>query len=361
MQQHYLLLRNNTQLGPFTIEELLNQELLPTDLVWINGQSTAWTYAFELNLLKLSRKGATGAQSKSTPSQSALPTEPAAKRRRGRPRKDESTPHTPPHPTADVPVGAPATPAPFFADDLEAKAEQIRQRALAAERSHFDRHPTPVEDSFAPSLSEDDEKIQVVYHKKRSHLPLPQLFVGTMVVGMLIAGWYGQPLFRAKKDTVNAVATPLVSTQENTAAASRTEVPADSGVNSLPVQDSVQPMVASYTGSNVSRPKPGTTKQLSESDVKPAVENPVTDAPPPVVEKKTEEQKSDAHTTPIVVTAKKEPEEAPSTEATTEQPEKKRSFLKGLFKKKKKGEASLEGEEAKPVQTDTGSRKASDQ
>jgi len=44
MQKVYLLLRNNRQSGPFTIDELWQQQLRPDDMVWIEGKSTAWAY-----------------------------------------------------------------------------------------------------------------------------------------------------------------------------------------------------------------------------------------------------------------------------------------------------------------------------
>src|ERR1700750_961441 len=50
MDKVYLLLRNNQQTGPFTIGELLQQQLLPTDMLWIEGRSTAWAYLSELEL-----------------------------------------------------------------------------------------------------------------------------------------------------------------------------------------------------------------------------------------------------------------------------------------------------------------------
>ncbi len=43
----YYLLRNNNELGPYTITELRAMELFTTDLIWINGQSTCWTHPDE--------------------------------------------------------------------------------------------------------------------------------------------------------------------------------------------------------------------------------------------------------------------------------------------------------------------------
>ena len=51
MERVYLLLRNNQQTGPFTIDELLQQQLRPSDMIWMEGKSAAWTYLSELELI----------------------------------------------------------------------------------------------------------------------------------------------------------------------------------------------------------------------------------------------------------------------------------------------------------------------
>jgi len=52
MQKVYLLLRNNRQSGPYTLDELLQQDLKPFDLVWVEGRSAAWRYPGEIDALK---------------------------------------------------------------------------------------------------------------------------------------------------------------------------------------------------------------------------------------------------------------------------------------------------------------------
>src|SRR5579872_3567952 len=47
----YLLLRNNKQSGPFTLDELKNMGLKAYDLVWLEGKSAAWRYPSELEEL----------------------------------------------------------------------------------------------------------------------------------------------------------------------------------------------------------------------------------------------------------------------------------------------------------------------
>lgn len=52
MQKVYLLLRNNTKTGPYSLEEVLQLNLKPFDLVWVEGRSAAWQYPFEVAALK---------------------------------------------------------------------------------------------------------------------------------------------------------------------------------------------------------------------------------------------------------------------------------------------------------------------
>ena len=48
----YLLLRNNVETGPFSLEEIISKSLKSTDLIWIEGQSTAWKYPGEIETLQ---------------------------------------------------------------------------------------------------------------------------------------------------------------------------------------------------------------------------------------------------------------------------------------------------------------------
>lgn len=48
----YLLLRNNKEKGPFSLDELIQHGLKPYDLVWVNGKSAAWRYPGEIAELK---------------------------------------------------------------------------------------------------------------------------------------------------------------------------------------------------------------------------------------------------------------------------------------------------------------------
>jgi hypothetical protein len=48
----YLLLRNNHESGPYSIETITSIELGPLDLIWVEGESTAWKYPEEIEELK---------------------------------------------------------------------------------------------------------------------------------------------------------------------------------------------------------------------------------------------------------------------------------------------------------------------
>lgn len=48
---NYLLLKDNRQSGPYSLEQLITLDLQPKDLVWVQGQSEGWTYASEIKEL----------------------------------------------------------------------------------------------------------------------------------------------------------------------------------------------------------------------------------------------------------------------------------------------------------------------
>lgn len=52
MSKIYSLLRNNKQTGPYSLEELVQLQLKPFDLVWAEGKSAGWRYPSEIDALK---------------------------------------------------------------------------------------------------------------------------------------------------------------------------------------------------------------------------------------------------------------------------------------------------------------------
>lgn len=52
MENKYLLLRDNKQSGPYTLQELIEKGIKAYDLVWAEGKSAAWRYPSEIAELK---------------------------------------------------------------------------------------------------------------------------------------------------------------------------------------------------------------------------------------------------------------------------------------------------------------------
>src|ERR1700742_2892217 len=48
----YLLLRDNKQSGPYSLDDLKTKGLKAYDLVWVEGKSAAWRYPSEVQELK---------------------------------------------------------------------------------------------------------------------------------------------------------------------------------------------------------------------------------------------------------------------------------------------------------------------
>src|SRR5579862_7561213 len=48
----YLLLRDNKQIGPLSLEEITQKGFKAYDLVWVEGKSAAWRYPSEIQELK---------------------------------------------------------------------------------------------------------------------------------------------------------------------------------------------------------------------------------------------------------------------------------------------------------------------
>src|SRR5688572_28833360 len=76
MQKIYSLLRSNKQSGPYTLEELLQLNLKPFDLVWVEGKSAGWNYPTEIESLKIYVSTAANPIEKRETANSVEPTSP---------------------------------------------------------------------------------------------------------------------------------------------------------------------------------------------------------------------------------------------------------------------------------------------
>jgi hypothetical protein len=298
MERVYLLLRNNQQTGPFTIGELLQQQLRPSDMIWIEGKSTAWTYLSELELIPFIKQPET--------------------------------------PKQNEPIKT--------NDEIERKAEELRQKILAsAPKAHLLNYPVEIETYSSPyKLPEDD--IQFVDHRKerriRKSTAIGELFLTCFVIGLFMLGIYkGKSFLGARHKVQNSVATQLNTRDEH---AAQKDHPAKQ-VN-IPVVDTIRQYDSLLTLQKTKQ-KILTNKKAMDSTIVnrlPLVSDATIQSakkevvqPPLEISKESSLKKED---TPV----KKEIVPLVPEIKTNSEPEKeeKKGFLRGLFKKKKKEDSS---------------------
>jgi hypothetical protein len=201
MQTLYRLLRNNVQSGPFTIDELLQQQLQHADLIWVEGKSHAWSPLSDMEL---------------KPFEEAPPIVVRS--------QEEQPP---------IPMNKP------LPLDLEERAEAIRKRALSYTTHHHLHRVTEEEEQVASSFTAS-EKIDFVDHRRERYSQAAEVF-GAALVALLVIGGVagGRYLIREKKEPVNTVTTQINAGDANAAKAA----PAKSQVAAIqetPVKDTLE-------------------------------------------------------------------------------------------------------------------------
>jgi hypothetical protein len=299
MERVYLLLRNNHQTGPFTIGELLQQQLQPSDMIWIEGKSTAWTYLSELELIPFVK-----------------------------------------NPEAAVQKNHPKT-----VDEIERKAEELRQKILTSTpQTYFPKYTTEIETYASPYKLPEDEIQFIDYRKERKikkNAILGELLLTFLVIGLFIVGIYKGKSFLGARDKVqNSVATQLSSGDEH---AAQKNIRVKQVI--VPAPDTTQQHDSLLALQKV-KPKPGITKKIADTSNTSLSQS---------VSKATNQEVKKEET--IIQSTLQNPEEnsikkeeplkkeiipvVPEIK-TNKEPgkEEKKGFLRGLFKKKKREENS---------------------
>jgi hypothetical protein len=306
MNKVYLLMRNNTIWGPFSIDELLQQHLTSTDLIWIEGRSVAWCSPSQIRELNNDFEKILSSIDKETKTQ-------------------------------DAPVQAVRLPELSF----EERVEAIRNKALAHKYdAELKRKQVVEEEKFSsPYYGSEKEPVNMVYHSSRKYVTLPQLIAAGALTTFAAWVWYsGWSPVNPKAATQQAAVAPvnMVSIGEN---AAKLKVAVDTSRNLAVTTDSAQ--VASVAAFTLKK-----QTVVADTGITSANKAAVTD--PVVATTQTE-----TTTTPVEEPAKKDvvndatakPEEKKEIkteevkDASTEETEKKKSFgqvIKGIFKKKKK-------------------------
>jgi len=294
MSRVYLLLRNNRESGPFTINELLQQQLKPSDMLWIEGKSTAWAYLSELELGPVPQEAPISHDEKIT---SVLPP-----------------------------------------DEIERKAEELRKKFLSAKpQAVFNRKELVEKALLQPGEEEtEEETIDFIDHRKEKHNILSELAMTVVVIALFAGGVYkGRSLFAEKQDKSGLVVTKMVSGDSHTA----------NKVLAIPVETSPAPATDTLVQQQDS---------AAMAIAKPVIKDPVKKAvPKSLVTVAIPDSNLEAHTSPdkpkeditppvsqetVITDNKDQNAESKADSAASAPVEKKKGFLKGLFLKKKKDE-----------------------
>lgn len=302
MNKVYLVLRNNQQTGPFTIGELLQQQLKSSDMIWVEGKSTAWTYVSELELIPFSKSA--------------------------KPSQESSTPG---------------------GDEIENKAEELRRRILASTpKTYFPKHTPEIERYASPY--KPGENIEFIDHRKEKKLyhsaVIGEALLTCFVAGLFVVGFYkGKSLLASKNQLPDTVAIQLHSNSEHTAAQNKKLLPSP-----LVVIDSS--LVNDSTVGITYKPKSSFVKknQLDSNAIRSS------SAEVNTLVQITDEEKKEEPQSQTIKPVLKIPEEIPlkkevsnavreTGNRTEAKEEEKKGFLKGIFKKKKKDDNSQTAED----------------
>ena len=294
MQTLYRLLRNNVQSGPFTIDELLQQQLQHADLIWVEGKSHAWSPLSDMELKPFEETRTVAANTEAAPS--------------------------------PIPINEP------LPLDLEERAEAIRRRALSYTTPYHMHRADEVDETLTSSFA--SEKIDFVDHRRERYSQAAEV-LGAALVALLVIGGVagGRYLIREKKEPVNSVTTLINAGEANSAKA----VPAKNQVAvapATPVVDTAQ-MIKPLLVKAKKRDTPTRKKTIALP-----LEVMVT-AP-----KKADEVTADQTALPASAEPPRQKEIVTVASNTSAGEEKKKSLgpaLKGLFKKKKKPEDTSDG------------------
>lgn len=317
MQKVYLLLRNNQQTGPHSLEELLQAGLKPMDLIWVEGKSFGWSYPSEIEALKpfLTTPVAQNTEPYAPPASAAVDRKPVAK-----------------HVFVSLPIHS--VPLSSSAENsLEQKAEALRKRAQSyIPQSSEDKEA--ITTNYARSLDNVEEQYTSwLYQKKTKKKSFtskkPWIITGLAAV-VLIGGWSIVHFIFSNKtnDTVQLVLHTDNKEQE-------------------PVQSSsiaIPPPV--YAAVNESKPLKQTV--VKNTGRKTAPKKEVTAASPTIQFNKIQqpdilpkEPANQPEQNPGTAITK-ETNEPPATPETKEKKKTLKQILGGLFKKNKKEETVQE-------------------
>lgn len=194
MGKVYLLLRNNIESGPFSIDELLQQKIAASDLIWIEGESLTWQEPSQI--MELGVGSMSLPENKNVFCQSPAPVSqviPYGQKTEGK----------------IIPIFYNREAASFARSQggkIEKRASNIDNNALSV------GHDQAITGSYENSFSyQQEKKIDLVFYKKnRKNVVLPEIISACLVTAFIAVGIYGGwALINTKDENNYTTALPL--------------------------------------------------------------------------------------------------------------------------------------------------------
>lgn len=317
MLKVYRLLRNNRETGPYTLDELLQTDLKPQDLIWVEGKSCSWAYPYEIDTLKTHvppppPKVAKGPAAAAGTQQKQLQEHPVAPKH-----IYVSLPNNP----KQQPSGTPPA---------EQRAELLGQEASYKAPAMAGNEAAEVlQTTYARSLDEaENAYTHWIYKQKTRKKSGTRKYV--LTIGLLAAVITGglfanQYLRKPDSDIIRPV-----NTEEQTSAQAtslqKTVLPANTSSDAVFQADTLllqKPIAA--------QPVPQTKEKIEKVNKEADIANQPPATPPPIAAEEPAQQNEP--TQPITRV-----EEKPTNEAPVVEEQEKKGLFGGLFKKRKKEE-----------------------
>lgn len=335
MEKVYLLLRNNEQTGPYTIEEMLQQQLLPTDLIWIEGKSATWSYPSEIDWSRTL-----------APVKPIKPSAPCTE-----PTRSTNTGRAAASPTfgQNAPVSTPLYLKRKSPEaELEARALELRNNVQAAAAEQRYRPSVPITPQRQHRIHETEENpiLLEVHTLGKKSVTLPQLIGAAVLTALLAAGWYNREsltVIRPSQNILSTAATPVVF---------QVMLPPAPMVLQMPAADTTNKVVTpSVTATPVVTSRTQPRQKIEPQRLQKISTEPVAATTVATLKTAEPEPKETVKTT-IATTATTEKKEVvalakndePVTATVSEAGTKKRTLgqaIKSIFKKKKKEETEI--------------------
>lgn len=243
MHKIYLILRNNKQNGPYSLEELVQLNLKPHDLIWVEGRSAGWRYPTEIEALKTFVSGAVAEPAAQKSVQ--MPTEPAVAPIRTISTDDavavKQASKLSKHIYISLPGGNIAPTAPVSQADaleespeakLERRAQELQQRIQAFAQKQQDKPKEETETKYARSLDDLRQDYADWLHRKNKKkgfsVNKSQLTIAAAVLFLVLSG-FAITRFVSGNTNENEAVTEDIKLQPVTANAAFPEKTDDNG------------------------------------------------------------------------------------------------------------------------------------